>query len=136
MAYGIGSNLEGLIYFRQAGTLLKVPPPKGSFREGAEARELASGGVRWVGYPQVTWHWDFMRAEWYDALRDICTAASGTVLIDTTTNDDEDAFALYWVKYSWPLELEKDSYRRMDFDITFKVVPPGEETRPEPEPEE
>lgn len=120
MTYGIGDDPDNLNYFRDVGGFLEtVPAPKGSFKEGSEARPLASGGVRWVGYTQAMWHWDFFRKEWYDLLRSLCPDSSGIIYIETTTNDNEDEFAVYEARYIWPIELEKDSHRRMDFDVHF-----------------
>jgi len=120
MPYGIGPDINNIVYFKEVGALKDVPAPKGSLMEGSELRDLASGGARLVGYPIITWHWDFFRAEWYDALRSICPSASGSVVIRTTTNDLLDEFQTFTAKYIWPIELEKDAHRRIDFDLTFR----------------
>jgi hypothetical protein len=120
MAYGFGPSESSIDHFREEDTdLYLLPPPKGSFFEGALMRDLASGGARIVGYPHVLWHWDFFRAAWYDILRASMPNASGDIVIETSTNDNEDEFAIYSVKYKWPLELNKEAHRRMPFEIRF-----------------
>lgn len=120
MGYGVGTTLSGIVYFREVGALIDVPPPKGSFREAFESHDVASGGSRYLGRPYATWHWDFFRAEWYDILRGICQGSSGIVYISTTINDNLDEFRTFRCRHKWPLDLDKDSHRRMDFNVVFR----------------
>jgi hypothetical protein len=119
MAYGI--KISGTYnYFAQTGALLTIPPPKGSYVEAAEARDLASGGTRWVGDPRIRWHWDYIEREWHDILRAIFPGSSGVTYIISTINDNDDEFREFSARYKWPLELEKDMHRRIDFEIEFR----------------
>ena len=121
MPYGLGSDVDSLEHFKEVDTSLSlVPAPKGSFYAGSESRPLASGGARLVGYPHALWHWDFFRMEWYDILRVLLPDFSGIITIETSTNENEDEFLFYEAKYVFPFELEKDSHRRMDFDVVFQ----------------
>jgi hypothetical protein len=123
MTYGVGLTVGAITLFGdEGGVLYRVPVPKGSYYEGSEQRDLVSGATRLVGYPRILWHWDFFKPEWYDIMRTIFTEHSGTVFIRSTTNDNLDEFQTFEAVYSWPWELEKDSYRRMDFDIHFRRV--------------
>jgi hypothetical protein len=126
--YAVGASVATLVYFKPqatSGVLINVPEPKGSFMPYSEYRDVADGGVRGIGFPQATWHWDYLRPAWYDALRGLMPSASGTVYIATTTNDSLDVFDFFQAVYVWPLEIEKDSHYRMDFDLIFRRLVPS-----------
>lgn len=64
----------------------------------AEAVELASGNVRGLGLPVVTWKFRALRPEQRENLKDFCSALSADVYIQTPTNETA-AGVRTWKKY-------------------------------------
>lgn len=121
MPYGLGPSLNSITYFRQAGVLEDVPPPKGLLVEGSEVAPTAGGGSRWLGHPYILWRWGYLEASWYDSLHLICPNVSGTIFLESTTNDNEDEFQVFEAVYNWPMELDKELLKtRMGFELLFK----------------
>lgn len=62
--FELGETLEGLVNVEEP-TALGVPPSPWTFKDGAE-QYTAGMGKRYVdGYPQTTWHFDYLpEARW------------------------------------------------------------------------
>jgi hypothetical protein len=117
MGYRIGTTEAGMVTVQSLG----IPDPKHIHHESSSRRNIISGHTKALGAPWCEWHWDFCKLEWRDALRAFCPAPaiSATVYIETRIHE-EDEFDVFTAIMEWPEEEDKDSGRRMDFNIKFK----------------
>jgi hypothetical protein len=114
--YGIGASAITIGSLHDLG----IPDPKGSYYPETKKVRLSSGKHRGLGPPRILWHWDFLRIEWREELRTFMDSVSGLTYIESRVNEEDD-WAQFEAYYLWPDE-DKDSFRRMDFDIWFTVV--------------
>jgi len=68
------------------------------FQPYAEPVDLASGHVRGLGLPVVTWKFKALRPEQRENLKDFCSGLSANVYIQTPTNETA-AGVRTWKKY-------------------------------------
>lgn len=106
---------------------LGVKEPKPFYAEDDEQDTLASGHVRNLGLPVVTWGWGFLRLAQRQILRNLWgTDYSKEMYIETQINDDlnsdgQDDWRQFRVIGYWGKE-NKDARRRMDFSLRFVVL--------------
>ena len=121
--YGIGTLAGGagaISSLEEAGI---TQEPRGLWSEG-EIVELADGSSRAVGYPVVTWIWDYIREESRTALRAFCAGTSERVYIQTLNMEGEAVICdamMRWprtenVQAGWPRSV------RWNFEIEFLVL--------------
>lgn len=114
----VGTALDSMVTMYSLG----LHNPKCSYRPGSDRRFLASGKVRDVGYPVITWYWGFLKQPHIDALRDYFSEASNHLFIRSHANRNEDELRCYEVYSRWPFNEEKDTNVRLDFQIEFVVI--------------
>lgn len=123
--YGIGTsspvtNLESL------GT--PVNPPRGSYAEWTVIRECGDGSTAGHGYPQVTWHFDYLTQDMVDQLRTFCAGRSASIYIQTRLSStgtwDEYTCIMHWPEDIASFRAGPDIYENVDFLFTKLVAAP------------
>ena len=123
--YGIGvatpvTNLESL------GT--PVNPPRGTFAEWSVVRERGDGSTVGHGYPQVTWHFDYLTQDMVDQLRTFCPGKSAAIYIQTRLSSagtwDEYSCIMHWPDDIASLRTGPGIYENVDILFTKLVVAP------------
>lgn len=113
--YKIGTTLVGLQTL--VAQLGMQADPRHTFKEFALSVNTVAAGVKGLGRPQASWHWDFMSLADRNILKTYIQGRSATVYIRTRTDDD--TYANFLCTAIWPDEEEKDAGRRLDFTIEF-----------------
>lgn len=114
ITYELGATLGGIATLSS----LNIPDPESNFTEYPVRRTLGNGLVRGYGNPTAEWHYGFLTAAQYDALRAFCAGAGAAVFISTMTNDRD------FVTYSANMELPERYINRVRAytDITIKFT--------------
>lgn len=97
----LGTTLEGMVNIEDDlgigpdahGSL--VPPFPHDFQEGSVARISGAGVEVWDGFPQATWHWDFLKVWMYQWLLDFFGAGEQSVVVYLKTKDDADEYRCF-----------------------------------------
>lgn len=83
---------------------------------------LGDGGVRGLGWPETRWHWGFVTAAQWNALRAFCPGKSADVVIRTYDVDDKQTWSNYAAKMIWPTGGVFTTGRMIDFTILFQAL--------------
>jgi hypothetical protein len=114
--FKIGTSLAGLIDIEALDTPL-LPPHQG-YSDSARNVDLASGHVRGMGFPVITWHWGFLEADEFAQLRTFCPGKSANIFIQSPNDDDEDT--VYLAVMIWPAGDSIESGKHIDFTLDFR----------------
>lgn len=96
-----------------------VQPPKTFFREAAEFRSLANGGVRGLGAPIIVWRFESgLPVNARRALRAFISGASGTVYIQSPDKNGD--LQIYETVMQWP--QEPIGYQAFDHTAPFEIA--------------
>lgn len=113
---------------------LDIPAPKAEYQPYTEAVELGDGSVRGWGLPVAILRWGFLAQEHRDTLRAYCTGASAPVWVRLNTTDNADEWRTFYAIMVWPMAEQRDTERRMNFDLLFKQMIIQAEPEPPPAP--
>jgi hypothetical protein len=97
---------------------VQLLPPYQTFDEAAAQLDLASGGVRDMGFPVITWHWAWLDDDQWGQLRTFCTGRSAAVFIQSP--DDKDTDTIYKAMMIWPAGGAIESGKHLDVTIEFR----------------
>lgn len=111
--YRIGATEVGLTLL----STLNIVAPKHTYKPYARTTILGNGRKKGLGYPEATWHWDYVTKDQRDAIRAYVDNLSKEVFI--TTRVEDDSYADFSAIMNWVEEEEKDAGRRFDLNIVF-----------------
>jgi hypothetical protein len=114
---GIGFTYVNLTNVESLAT--PVYAPKSTYRPYTEGIELANGRARGFGRPIASWRWGFITSAMRTQLRTFCANKSNDVYIRTRTNE-ADAYSVFSAVMLWPDDEDKQTGRRLDFEINFR----------------
>ncbi len=105
-----------------AGNLqtLGLTAPKSPFKPATMSIDLGNGTARNMGRPNTIWRWGFVTRAQRTILRAFCTGKSARVYICTMVNDSSDQYVTYDAVMLWPDEEQRDTGRRLNFEIQFR----------------
>lgn len=112
--YEIGATYEGLVDIRVAEI---IEPESDFFEYVDEEVELGNGHTRGMGLPYTIWHFGFLTADQYDALRAYCTDTSADIYI--ATPDSSNDFKRYSGIMKIPQQFDIRADRRIDITVTI-----------------
>ena len=96
---------------------LLIPDPESEFIDYGASEKLADGTLRALGFPQASWHYGYLTAKQYDALKAFVTLANAVVCIATMNNDRD--FVRYDCMMVLPEKFVIRDTRYVDITITF-----------------
>ena len=98
-------------------SVLLIPNPESQFHDSAERVRLGNGLTRGIGLPTATWHYGWLSAAQWKALKAFCTSESANVFIATMKNDGT------YVEYSAVMVMPETyvvrATRYIDLSIEF-----------------
>lgn len=97
-----------------------VFPPRSIFQEFSQMIELASGGVRGVGWTITTWNWGYLSQAQYQQMNTFCTGKSAEVYI--RSRDDTETYNYYSCVMVWPEQIQRQLVKVLDFSISFQAM--------------
>ena len=106
--YEIGTTYAGMVDIRTA----EIIEPESDFFEYVEASALGNGHVRGMGLPYAEWHFTYLTADQYDALRSYCTGLSAEIFI--ATPDSSNTLKRYSGILKLPQQYSIRADRRLD----------------------
>jgi len=105
------------------GVLGKPVDPQWTYTPFSDHVVLGDGSVRGLGFPQATWHWQFLRDTQREALRALCPGLSASVYIRTLTNESSSGVRTYGnflcVMYWPPASEDKQAGNVLGFTLEF-----------------
>jgi len=96
-----------------------IPFPRPPLKLFVELSQMASGKFVGRGLPTITWAWGFITQAQRDQLRSFCPGASAIIYIDTISLENADQFRQYKCIMKWPEEEDRQTTRRVSFNLEF-----------------
>lgn len=114
--FKIGASLATLTDIEALTTPLLAPA--WTYSAASAQAELASGAVRDMGFPVITWHWAFLTDAQWDQLRTFCSGRSATAFIQSPDNTITDT--IYQTIMVWPAGDDISAELHLDVTIEFR----------------